>query len=360
MKPLLSRSVSALSLALLDLVVVGRLLGGTVERSDVLLSLVAHACIACAAGLLLRDVMPPFVRATRSEVTVFVALVAAFVPIVGIAGLAGALMFGLSEFRDARAEPWQVLEPVSRDDEQPPRQRRAISAAEVSAALRQRTSQAAEFRMQAVLSIRQLPPRIGVALLKMAQSDPSDEVRLYAFSRLERMRDDLEKQIKQMSSSLETIEERDKARINLRLAECYWELAYLGLAEGAVLEHALKSAHRHAAIACELRPQHAAAEFFLGRILIFMREAERAAVAFQRAIAAGYPRVKVLPYLAECAFYRRDFRSVRHLLRELDGSSPENIFFRPVMRFWHEHASGEMSITRGSRRSIRMKAVRPS
>lgn len=355
-------SIAAISLSLsaLDAAIVVAMLARVSGPRELAGYLVWHLLVACAAGIVLRDAAPQFVRATPREVGVFAGVASFFVPVVGPAGAAAALLLGLSPPRSKSAEPWLVFESRSRaDDRAPRRPRRAVSAAEISAALRQRTPQTAEFRFKAALSTKLLPPRTAVSLLKLAQSDPVDEVRLYAFSRLERMRDELETQIKQLSAALATAEAGEGARLHLRLAESYWELGYLGLAEGAVLDHAMHSAHKHAATASELMPQHAAAEFFLGRILVQLGEAERAAIAFERAMAAGYPRIKLLPYLAECAFHLRDFASVRGLLHELDASSPENLFFRPVMDFWKERKAAPVPPPPGSRTSLTMKAVRP-
>jgi polysaccharide biosynthesis protein PelE len=183
-----------------------------------------------------------FVRASHRDVGLFVALVSFFVPVVAPVGMTAAFFIGFTAPRSKNQEPWVVFE-AEPDDERPKaRKKRNVSAADISAALRQRTAQTAEFRFQAVLAIKQLPPRVGVSLLKLAQSDPSDEVRLYAFSRLERMRDDLETQIKKLNAALAHTDKEESARTHLRLAECYWELGYLGLAEGAVLDHALRSA----------------------------------------------------------------------------------------------------------------------
>jgi polysaccharide biosynthesis protein PelE len=354
-----SRAASSLSLAALDGAIVVEMLANGTEAQPLVGLIALHAIVACASGVLLRDAAPSFVRASPRSVGLFVALVSFFVPVVAPVGMTAAFLVGFTAPRSKNQEPWIVFEPEPDDERHVTRRKRNVSAAEISAALRQRTAQTAEFRFQAVLAIKQLPPRVGVTLLKLAQSDPSDEVRLYAFSRLERMRDDLETQIKKLSASLSDADKGESARVHLRLAECYWELGYLGLAEGAVLEHALRSAHKHAATASELLPQHAPAEFFLGRILVQLRDAERATIAFERAIAAGYPRVRLLPYLAECSFQRRDFAGVRGLLRELDSSSPENLFFRPVMEFWQEQHAGPVPPPPGSRKSLSMKAVRP-
>ena len=330
----------------------------------------AHLVVSLAAGFALAGVMPEFVKASRRDVIATGALIATFIPAIGLLGMFIAIRFGLTELRPRNREPWVVFD-LRKDLEEQHRRPRVlrqagVSALEIRTALRQRTDDTVAYRFQSVLAIQKLPPKVGVPLLKVAQSDPSDEIRLYAFSRLERMRDGLEKQVKELTASLATAGKEEAARLHLRLAQSYFELGYLGLAEGAVLDHALKSAHRHAAVSCELMPMNAPAEFFLGRILLYLRDPQRAEIAFARAIKAGYPRVKILPWLAECAFYEREFAAVRALLRELEAASPENVFFQPVSDFWAGAHSERPPPPPGSRKSLQigsersMPRVRPS
>ena len=335
----------------------------TAPRAGALLCMLAvHLVLAMVVGLALHGAMPGCVRASRREVFACGALLAACVPALGALGMLAAFRFGLRAPREESQEPWVVFD-LEKDMEEhhrhPLRSRRTtVSALEIRTALKQRGEGTVAGRFQAVLAVQRLPPRVGVPLLKIAQSDPSDEVRLYAFSRLERMRDDLEKQVKDVSMALENAADADAARLHLRLAQSYWELGYLQLAEGAVLAHALESAHHHAAIASERVPMHAPAEFFLGRILLQLREPARAATAFERAVRAGYPRVKVLPWLAECAFLARDFGAVTSLLAELESLSPENVFFQQVSDFWAERAPESAPPRRGSRESLRIGSER--
>lgn len=354
------KAAVSLSLSAADGAIVLFLLTRVRDARELAALLVLHLLVAIATGVSLQDAAPSFLAARPLEVGLTTGLLAFAMPVVGPLGVAVVVMAGLAPPRKESAEPWVVFDFDASSFERPrAHRRRAVSAAAISEALRQRTPETAELRFQVVLATRQLPPKVGVSLLQLAQSDPSDEVRLFAFSRLERMRDELETQTKTMTEALAGAAETDeRARLHLRLAQCYWELGYLGLAEGAVLDHALQSAHLHAATATELLPQHGAAEFFLGRILVHMRDPTRATVAFERAISSGYPRVKVLPFLADCAFQHRDFAGVRGLLRELDASSPENLFFRPVMEFWRERAAGPVPPPPGSRTSLTMKGVR--
>ena len=340
----------------LDAALAFALLSHEQEPKSALLLVASHALVSLAAGFALARVVPPFVKVTKREAVAFGALLTGFVPVLGPIGMYLAFRYGLSEPRTIAREPWIAFDTRKEFQEKhrhPRRTRkRQTSALEIRAALRERTEETADHRFRSVLAIQRLPPKVGVPLLKLAQSDPVDEIRLYAFSRLERMRDALEKQVKELTTTLETAAEMEAARLHLRLAQRYWELGYLGLAEGAVLDHALRSSHRHAAIASELMPEHAPAEFFLGRILVHLREPERATIAFERAINAGYPRSRLLPWLAECAFYLRDFDTVRALLRELESSSPENVFFRDVFQMWADRNSDRPPPPPGSKRSL--------
>lgn len=355
-----SRSVFAIvSCGALDAALAAHLLAADPSARGVLATIGAHLAISIAAGFALAGAMPGFVSARRLEVVATGASIAASVPVLGALGMLVVVRFGLTRPRERFGEPWAVVD-LQQDFEKrhrhPLRTRRAdVSALEIRAVLRQRSDESVPYRFKSVLAIQKLPPKAGVPLLKLAQSDPSDEIRLYAFSRLERMRDDLERKVKELTASLEQAANEEGARLHLRLAQSYWELGYLGLAEGAVLAHALASAHRHAAIASEMMPRHAPAEFFLGRILLELREPERALIGFERAAAAGYPRVRLLPWLAECAFHRRDFGSVRRLLDELEVASPENLFSQAVSDFWAERAPDRLPpLRRGSRESLRI------
>ena len=301
-----------------------------------------HALASLAAGALVARLAPAYVRHGPREIVSFTACVALFIPVLGALGVALVLLRGLTEPRRATSEAWSLHDAPS-DITAAVRLRRTVrchvSAADVGRTLRRRTPEAARERFRAVLATRHLPAKIAVPLLRLAQSDPSDEVRLFAFSRLEGMRDEIERRIERLGATLESAAGEDAARLQLRLAESYWELGSSGLAEGAVLEHALKCAHRHGAIACELAPDHAAAEFFLGKVLVELRDPSRAVVAFERAERAGYPRVKLLPYRAECAFLARDHAAVRRLLADLDTSPEERADFDGVIDLWARDAA---------------------
>jgi len=265
-------------------------------------------------------------------------LIALFMPVVGGLGLFAALSLGFRRRRMKPIEPWVHvrLDPRWEDLEWRPHTRaRRVNAVGLGELLRDHAPEQAERRFGALVRAKHLPPRVLIPFLKLALGDPSDEVRLFAFSMIERMRDELERSVKAFRAALDTaLDAEALAHAHLRVAEAHWEIAYLGLAEGAVFEHTLQTALDHARSSCELARQGGSAEFLRGRILLQLRQPEAAAAAFQLALEAGHASGKVLPYLAECAFELRDFERVRAYVGRMLHASLDRAQLRPVMEFW--------------------------
>ncbi len=265
-------------------------------------------------------------------------LVAWFMPVVGGLGLYAALSLGLRAKRTKPFEPWEHvrIDPRWEDLEWRPHTRaRRVNAVGLGELLRDHAPELAERRFRALVRAKHLPPRVLIPFLKLALGDPSDEVRLFAFSMIERMRDELDRSVKAFRTALGAAADAEAlAHAHLRVAEAHWELAYLGLAEGAIFEHTLQTALEHARKSCELALKGGSAEFLRGRVLLQLRQPEAAAAAFQRALEAGHAPGKVLPYLAECAFELRDFARVRVCVGRMWHASLEHAQLRPVMEFW--------------------------
>jgi len=258
-----------------------------------------------------------------------------FIPVVSFIGMALVLRVGLAKKRVTESVGWTTFAFEGEGTAIPkrPAARRMVSPSDLEEVLRS-TQASPNKRFQSVLQVRHVPHKQGIALLKLALKDTSDEVRLFAFSRLERFRNDLETQSRELTEKLAVADIRGKPILHLRLAEAYWEIAYLGLAEGAVLAHALKNAQDNAEAACRLRPGSAPAEFLSGRISLLKKEYGGALQAFERAIRAGYMRIKALPYMAECAFHQQRYDEVRTMLHEVSASGREGAQFQSVVEFW--------------------------
>ena len=213
----------------------------------------------------------------------------------------------------------------------------SITAACITSALRARFTETIAVRCLAVAATRRLSARRAVHWLRWASTDPAREVRACAKSGLCHIQREMDRQRLVLLQALAKAKcPTEKAHLHLRLAEAHWELAYAGLAKGAALASTLATSCGLAQKACKLLPGFAPAEAFQGRMWLQLREPKLAEAAFQRAISAGYPEVKLLGYLAECAFYNRDFAAVRQWLAQLELRAPLHTFPRAVMVLWDD------------------------
>jgi hypothetical protein len=140
------------------------------------------------------------------------------------------------------------------------------------------------------------------------------------------------------------IEPKEAAALEYSLAQLHWELAYTGLAAGAVEDRALDSAATHIRAVLEQqekageavqRGNELAALFLLGRILLRKGALDQAEAVLEDARARGFADASIRPYLAEIAFLRRDFAGVKEHLRALgpDGAQRPGLI-ADLCRFW--------------------------
>lgn len=194
-------------------------------------------------------------------------------------------------------------------------------------------------RLHALLRAARLPLRFQVPLARGALGDSNDDVRLFAFSLIDRRRRDHERALQTGRATLEQAPTpASRALGHLRMAELAWEAAYHGLAEGSGLTETLKTALDHIDRSLAISPNDSSAHALRGRILLRLGEPETAEGAFRRALDLRLPALKVLPHLAECAFHRRRFGEVRQYLvalshlEAIDGPMPGRL--RAVMEHW--------------------------
>lgn len=310
-------------------------------------SLALHAGVSLACGVVLALATGGRASAARAGTsalvaTAVVAALAFCLPVLG--GIGSWLAFSLG--RAPRASPATERRqrlPMTIDWDDPalkatPPRRRAL-ADSLSDELGAHAPERAERRLQAMLRVRRLPLRLQAPLARIALADPSEDVRLFAFSLIERLRSAHESALRTWTArSAQTATAVDAAKVHLRLAEIHWEMVYQGLSEGAVLEHTLKQALVHAdqALAAPGTSPFAETSVYMlrGRILLRLDELAGAESAFRRALGAGHEANKVLPYLAECAFRLRNFPALRWYLTRLRAVGGSVGRFSAVMEHW--------------------------
>lgn len=193
----------------------------------------------------------------------------------------------------------------------------------------------AETRMQSLLTLQAVPNRVSNPILEDLLGDSTDDVRLVAFGMLDAEEKKLSEQIQREREALACDQTQEQRFTCLcHLAELHWELIYASLAQGELRHHILNQARKYLDQALEVGIAPNSGLLFLkGRIFLAQGEMEAADLALQQAVAMGQPKISALPYLAEMAFKRQDFKQVKQLMAqilELNAASKT----RAIAEFW--------------------------
>lgn len=289
-----------------------------------------------ASGLLsplIYGTLPRHYRVPRLPVLGFIAVFLFFTPVLGWLGLLIAVMvFRVWPAHRPDTGFGQIaLDAGERLDSRPGSVHQVREAA-IAVRLRELPRGSGQ-RLTALHALRSLPSRAANPVLREMLGDPQEDVRLLAYGMIDEQEKRLNAAI-QHERQLQRAERIPAERRDgmARLAALYWELVYNGLAQGDLREHALTQALRSVEAAQALGADDAGLWFLKGRLLQ-VRGAPAARDAFNRALACGMPRSRVLPYLAELAFNARRFGEVRDLLSEVP---PQEVTprLRPIVAFW--------------------------
>lgn len=196
------------------------------------------------------------------------------------------------------------------------------------------TKVAAADRLSALVAIQSMPTRTTGTLLRDLLADPVEDVRLIAYGTLDHAENEIMQKIYQTGQALEAAnDDGERHALNRRLAELHFELVYQNLVQGAVYRHTLEQADRHARAALDTDDGDAALWLIRGRLALASGKPEDAEASMARAQALGFPRERLVPWLAEVAYLRGDYRQVSALLASL-GNAAVFPTLKPAVSYW--------------------------
>jgi hypothetical protein len=293
--------------------------------------LLFHTVTTLVCGFLAQALLPLRYKSPRLGGILFLSVLCFFLPVFGICGVCLALLPGLL------SQP-KIAEQSSLRTELPPLPYKPVSIQEHSYSSggiydTLKRADSSEQRATAVLATQHMQTRMAVPLLRMALRDQDDDVRLLAYGILDKKENQVNAVINALiaASSDEDDERRDE--IKEQLAQQYWEMAYLGLAEGDVRTNMLtKAENLLAEIIDEGRHTGASAYLLQGKVFLAGGNFTEARRAFQGARLLGVGDSILAPYLAEIAFEERDYPQVKKLLLNLEEISDQTL--QGVTDYW--------------------------
>jgi len=192
-------------------------------------------------------------------------------------------------------------------------------------------------RLRALVALRNISGRVASPLLRDALTDPSEDLRLLAYGMLDNKEKQLNRSIHAESTRFAAAVERsaEQGEAAQRLADLYWEFVYQDLVQGDLRAHALQQSLHYTRIALARARDDAGLHLRHGRLLQSLGKPRAARAAYDRALARGMPKTRIVPYLAEAAYDIGDFDAVRALMNEL-GDWQLLPRLRPLIRYWRE------------------------
>ena len=183
------------------------------------------------------------------------------------------------------------------------------------------TSLPLETRLRVLVALQVIQPKAAVPLLMGLLSDPSEDIRLLAYSMVDTWEKDLVQKIQKAQISLAGARQHDD-RIPVinalrRLAELHWMQADTGLARGDLRRFALERSRELCEETLQLDPDVPGLWELYMNVLIELGDLEWAMRAVKLARHLNVPPAKMWPMAAKIAYLRRDFGAVRKYMARL-------------------------------------------
>ena len=298
------------------------------ETPDWFLAILLHAIASIFFAIVSYVFIPKKYKTTPYSSLLLMFLLLFTLPVLGIIGVVVALTFAL-------CKPLKNDEIEIEEHKIPelPFEARAISAnptysiGGLKAILKH--ANGPNKRLSAVSDSQAIP------ILKLALKDLEDDIRLLAYSTLDGKETKLNEKISLYQQEIAVTTKQPKlSHLQKQLAELYWELSYLGLAQGALRKYVLEKAEALALQSIE-HVKTPATFIFLGRISLALDKYEIAHEYLLKATEFGMARRHVLPYKAEVAFCMNKFDDCKRYLKELP-EQPKGSELRHLQEYWHE------------------------
>ena len=189
-------------------------------------------------------------------------------------------------------------------------------------------------KMKALVFMAQHPNIQTHKLIKELLSDRDNEIRLYSFSILNSKEQQLNNQINHLSQLInESKNEEEKSSLSLDIAQNYWEFIYQGLTEEENIPIIVDRIEYFAKESLKSNKNKATAQLLLAKSYFTIKNYTKALNYFNESLKSGIPKIKILPYLAEIAYEKRDFIEVKKLMQELKTKETHPTI-EPIKSIW--------------------------
>lgn len=272
----------------------------------------ADLCIAWG----LYGLLPPKYRTYAFRSFCYCFIIVFFIPVIGCMGLltVNIIGIGLQKAPPEKGRRWhitgQALMPYQAHE-----MHRNLKFGAHGMLSRLRKSDDLKAHLGIVLATRFMREENAVPLLNIALRNPQDDVRLLAFTLLEKKNAHINTNIEHLQKSLK--QKTGTAKIHVAIAENYLWQVTLGLIQQEMKDQVLDLASRHLDQALAEDAGFRNGYFLLGKVRLEQGKVDQAEAAFHRALELGFAATDIYPFLAQAAFLKREFRKIPDYLQQV-------------------------------------------
>jgi predicted Zn-dependent protease len=196
-----------------------------------------------------------------------------------------------------------------------------------------------------LIALQGMRPKVAIPLLQGLLADPSEDIRLLAYSMMDAWEKDITQRLQAAQAMLapdqaETSKlskaeiKSNKLNAYRRLAELYWEQVDSGLARGDLRTFALHQAKHNCEKALWINTQQAGLWLLYSVVLIDLKQNKAANRALRLAFKAGAGEAQVYPRLARLAFEAGNFEATQTWMRRAGRAGHLPHVVRQSARYW--------------------------
>ncbi len=314
------------------------LLTGSTSEAALLAYFSLHGVAAALSASLAWMLLPNHLRKPAWAVFTLLYSFGFFIPGLGVIATVVVFQVAMRFPKAVRPEHYtEIVEPQFVANEKEKRDQSDIRVGYARRILRDPKADV-DTKLRVLIALQNLRPKVAVPLLQGLLADPSEDLRLLAYSMMDAWEKDITQRIQkaqiQLDAAVEKGEKNSTLNAHRRLAELYWEQVDTRLARGDLRIFALQKAKHHCEESLPLDAYVGGVWLLYAMVLIELSQPEGARRALMLAHKAGMPDASVLPHLARLAFDAGRYDEVRSWMRRTarDKHLPHSL--RQVVRYW--------------------------
>lgn len=330
LKLALALVVELASLALLD--------RGTGLFDSLAAYFLLHGLASAVSAWLAWSLLPVPFRAPGGAAYALLYCLAFFIPVFGVLATAVAVQVAQRYPRILRVERFVAVHmPEFSEVQREATERSELRAGDARRILKD-WSLPLETRLRVLVALQSMRPKAAVPLLQSLLADPSEDIRLLAYSMVDAWEKDITRQIHEARARLAEAREGDDRAplVNAlrQLAELHWLQVDTGLARGDLRRFALEQAQKLCEDVLVLDAYVPSVWQLYARVLIELDQLAAAARALNLARKVRMPLQEIWPLMAQIAWLRRDLDGVRKYMARLPDDAQLPSGLRGVAAFW--------------------------